>query len=407
MRIAYITPYQGPELIRRRPTLRNLSLAGNVKIELIADLLSRCGHEVEIFSQGEVVENQTKYFPAFLEPDSFNVQIPVAYASALPIRRVNGLWSSLRTRSLFDSRHKARPFDLVIVYNLKPPQVLCGNHALKRLALPVILEYEDDAFVDVSGRQDNGDSLGWYLGSAQRLLNSVTGCIGVSPYLLSRVPASIPKLLLRGVVGDHFRSIGTRPAEERKKWVAFSGTHYPSKGLRPLIEGWKLAAIDGWELHISGHGSETDSLKRLAEGCPNISFRGFLNREEHARLLGDARIGINPHDLSANPGNVFAFKIVEYLAAGNHVVTTPMGPLEPELEAGITYMPDNRPETIAATLSRVIREGLYEQKVDEVANQRYGPAGVSQALDTLLREVATASPPRSAMTAVGRLMSRS
>jgi glycosyltransferase involved in cell wall biosynthesis len=146
--------------------------------------------------------------------------------------------------------------------------------------------------------------------------------------------------------------------------------------------------LRGWELHISGHGSETSSLKELAAGCNSIFFRGLLNREEHARLLCDARIGVNPHDLSASPGNVFAFKIVEYLAAGNHVLTTPMGPLESELEAGITYMPDNQRETIASSLAQVIQGALYERRADEFANQQYGPEGVSRALDALLREVA-------------------
>jgi len=70
-----------------------------------------------------------------------------------------------------------------------------------------------------------------------------------------------------------------------------------------------------------------------------------------------ATIGINPHHVSETPGNVFAFKIIEYLASGAHVITTPMGPLEKELEAGVTYMPDNSPATIAAALELVSGNG--------------------------------------------------
>jgi len=43
-------------------------------------------------------------------------------------------------------------FDLVIIFNLKEPQVACANYALRRLGVPVILEYEDDRFVNVVGK---------------------------------------------------------------------------------------------------------------------------------------------------------------------------------------------------------------------------------------------------------------
>jgi hypothetical protein len=42
---------------------------------------------------------------------------------------------------LFKARHSAAPFDLVIIYNLKGPQVVCANYAIRRLGLPVVLEY--------------------------------------------------------------------------------------------------------------------------------------------------------------------------------------------------------------------------------------------------------------------------
>jgi glycosyltransferase involved in cell wall biosynthesis len=83
---------------------------------------------------------------------------------------------------------------------------------------------------------------------------------------------------------------------------------------------------------------------------------------------------------------VFAFKIVEYLAAGAHVITTSMGPLEPDLEAGITYMPDNSPQTIAATLQCVIQDRSYERTGMQAAQQRYGPSAVAKSLDELLKQ---------------------
>ena len=125
----------------------------------------------------------------------------------------------------------------------------------------------------------------------------------------------------------------------------------------------------------------------MARGDDSIVFHGMLDRAQNAALLSTALIGINPHDVSSTPGNVFAFKIIEYLAAGAHVVTTPMGDLEAELEYGITYIPDNSIETIALALKKVIHERIYERTATRPAGDTYGPVAVELALDRLVRKV--------------------
>jgi hypothetical protein len=207
MRIAYIAPYQGPSLVKTRPCVRNYSLGGKTKIELIAELLRSASHDVDVLSQGEVVEQRFKFYPAMTERQPFHPEIPVHYSSALPVRFFNGWWSSFSTLNCFKARHKAFPYDLVLIYNLKPPQVACANYAIRRLGLPVILEYEDDQFVTDSGGHLNQFTSGLYLSAAKRLLASLSGCIGVSPYLLSQTPPAIPKLLLRGVVGNEITQL--------------------------------------------------------------------------------------------------------------------------------------------------------------------------------------------------------
>jgi glycosyltransferase involved in cell wall biosynthesis len=386
MRIAYIAPYQGPGLLEKRQLLNNVGLAANVKMELIAELLQRSGHSIEVLSQGEIVDRRTKFYPAFREPKPFDPTIPVLYGSALPIKRVNGIWPTLSTLRLFRRRHQESPFDAVIVYNLKLPQVICGLYAMRRLKLPVILEYEDDSLVDIAGKNESGRKHQGYLRFARKLLNAVSGCIGVSPFLLTRVSSEIPKMLLRGVVGENLIKLGSDPTP-RNNWIVFSGTHTETKGLEQLLQAWKLVTLPGWELHIAGYGRKTEEFKKIADGDRSVVFHGSLDRNQNAQLLSRAKIGMNPHDLSATPGNVFAFKIIEYLAAGNHVISTPMGPLESELEAGMTYIPDNAPQTIATSLEQVIRNRAYERTAAEAAWGTYGPAAVSRSLNALLGQV--------------------
>src|SRR5262249_30621130 len=149
-------------LINSRPSLGNLALAGNLKIELVAELLHEGAHNIEILSQGEVVERGLKIYPGFREQNPYHPNVSVYYASALPVRFVNGLWSSQRTLALFKRRHRAAPFDLVIIYNLKLPQMICASYAMRCLGLPVVLEYEDDTFVDIAGRDEQGFISGYY-----------------------------------------------------------------------------------------------------------------------------------------------------------------------------------------------------------------------------------------------------
>ena len=68
-----------------------------------------------------------------------------------------------------------------------------------------------------------------------------------------------------------------------------------------------------------------------------------------------------------------------------------MGNVESELEDGITYMNDNSPATIAATLQRVIRERAFERTAAEAAVHSYGPQAISRSLDELLNKVMAAN----------------
>lgn len=404
MRIAYIAPYQGLDLVKSRPCLHNLSLAARVKIQLVAELLQRSSHEVEIISQGEIEsggatnKHQFKFYPAFPGSERFHPDIPIFYASALSIRFITGFWESLQAQRLLKERHNSCPYDVVILYNLQRAQIGCAQYARRKLGLPVILQYEDDPKVNVQGEKRTGWLSRYHQHGYNSVLKSMSGGMGVSPYLLSQMPSDVPQMLLRGIVSDQIVRLREQNNVGKKNWVAFSGTHEGTQGLEQMVRAWRMLALSGWELHIAGQGPITANLEKLADGDRSIIFHGLLNREQNAQMLCAAKIGLNPQDVTKTPGNVFPFKIIEYLAAGNHVITTPRGSLEPELEAGVTYMPDNAPETIAASLKQVISQRLYERTAERAALQTYGPAAISQSLNRLLAEVTADRRPTRPMT---------
>jgi glycosyltransferase involved in cell wall biosynthesis len=386
MRIAVVAPYQGPTLARRRPIDSNLSLGARTKLEVIAQLLHEDSHSVEILSQGEVVERQLRYFPGFAGSESIGAGIPISYASAVPVRFVNGLWSSLSTLRLFKARHRVCRYDLLFIYNLKLPQVACARYALDRLGLPVILEYEDDHFLDTSSVSGSRLTSNIGLREAERLLEDLAGCVAGSSDLLSQVPGVIPQLLLPGVVGDAI--VKGLPQSPRRNWVVFSGTHSSYQGLEQLVKAWAKLTVPHWELHIAGHGAVTSELRRLAADDRSIIFHGVLDQKQNAALLASGKITVVPYEVSKTRG--FSFKTVECLAAGLHVITTRLSALDslaPELKPGLTYLEDNAPETIAATIQKVITEGLDRRTVRDAAISRYGPAAASRLLHDFLEQV--------------------
>ena len=130
----------------------------------------------------------------------------------------------------------------------------------------------------------------------------------------------------------------------------------------------------------------TESLRQKAQDAASIVFQGLVSRDKLVDLMASAKICVSPQLVSRTLGNQFAFKVIEYLAAGAHVVMTPMGLLEPEIEAGVTYLADNRPDTIAATLKAVIAERRYQCTAADVVHEKYGPKAVSEALDRLVMD---------------------
>ncbi len=388
MRIALLGLYQGPSLVKSRPTLRNKSMSRQIKIELVASALQGNGASVEILSSGEVVDHQWRFYPGLSESEPFHPHIPIYYCSALAVRRLNGAWSDSQLLRLFKRRHQVSPYDLVMIWNMKSPHVKCANYAMRRCHLPVILAYEDDQFVSRTGEvMDGGLRSGFRAESCRKLLKAVSGGIGVSPYLLSQFPDDIPKLLLRGAVGDDLVAAGRNSRESKKNWILFAGTHDSINGVTELIEAWRLKRIPDWELHITGHGELTEELRNRAQDLEGIRFHGLVSRQTLVDLLSSAKICINPQAVSRIPGNLFAFKIIEYLAAGAKVISTPMGQLESPLETGITYMPENSAETIAETLQLVIRERRFERTAMDAAQELYGSAAVAKSLNALVGQV--------------------
>jgi len=384
VRIAYLANYQGPDLIAQRGIRRNLALAGSRKIGAIASLLGELGHKVVVFSRGCPAENSGRYYQSYnsVTTEGLGV-VRVVYAPCWDLSypgAVAGIWFFRRALIREFSR---QPFDMIFTYNISHTETTAALWAARR-GVPVVVEYEDDAFVNRGGVVD------WMAHSRGRMATKlrpfVKGLLAVSPELRAQFN-NHNAALLRGIVDDDLVGIpsGGGFAGGALK-VLYAGTMDRSKGLEALLEGWR-GALEGAELHLVGDGPLRVELERSFKTA-NVFFHGFVARAKLVELIGESHVCVNPHGPSLKAGNLSPFKIIEYIGAGKPVVSTRMGALEPEIAQAILFAEDATPEGLRTAIRIMARElSVYQEKAvlaRKAVVATYGREGVKRKLKAVL-----------------------
>lgn len=342
MNIAYIAGYQGEELIIRRQIEKNRALAGTQKIKLVSDMLRDLGHFVRIYSHGITARSNLKFDNSFSEKSNSNLGTEVIYAASLACKGLNIFISAFSLLRIFINELKENHYDIVIVYNLSLPEILISWYAWK-LNIPVILEYEDSAVVSSKGKIDFKSFLKrFYIPYVKKLYK---GIFAASPELLDEF-GNKPKMLLRGIVENTISPRDFIPNEEKSKVILYSGGLSENKGIDRLVQGWLKYPIDGWVLHITGDGEMKELVEELSQDEEKIVYHGNVQRSELATLLLNATICVNPHRCSDKVGNISPFKLVEYLASNNVVVTTPICVFEKFMNPALVITKNDSAEAI-------------------------------------------------------------
>ena len=324
MRIAYICQYQGPDAIASRGIVRNRSLGGNRKIEMIAGALKEAGHEVLILSGGVPSDRTMRSFPRFESTLGARDGEPrVIYAAGLDVPVVNLLIataSMVRTARL-EARQR---FDLIILYNVTEYTIAVAA-AIRQIAgdVPVLLEYEDS--VDMASRGVSMIRRALWRTLENELRPRVRGVFAVNASLAERIGCA-NAVVLRGLVSDSLcvrAASRPRPLCGGRPVALFSGSLSPEKGLGRLLE--LVPRFAGRvRFVVCGAGPMEATLRQAAAEWPDdLEITGFVSRDALEERLLAADILLNPHD--DDVGAIFPFKLIEYLASGGVVVTTSCG----------------------------------------------------------------------------------
>jgi glycosyltransferase involved in cell wall biosynthesis len=123
------------------------------------------------------------------------------------------------------------------------------------------------------------------------------------------------------------------------EYALYVGRLSPEKGISILLEAWRKLP-GGYPLHIVGDGYEREELQARArqEGLSNITFRGFLSREETFAAIKNARFLVMPSLWY----ETFGMVIVEAYACGTPVLCSKLGAMEEavrDLQTGLHFTP--------------------------------------------------------------------
>ncbi|MBF0618901.1 MAG: glycosyltransferase family 4 protein [Candidatus Omnitrophica bacterium] len=151
----------------------------------------------------------------------------------------------------------------------------------------------------------------------------------------------------------------TDPGERQRDegYAFYGGRLSEEKGVRTLLHAW--LRLKGIPLVIAGTGPLEEELRAMAARDPSaqISFTGFLEKEEYLHKLRGARCVIIPSECYEN----FPVTMVEAFACGIPVVGSRIGSLEGLIKDesnGLLFSPRS-PEGLAFQVNRLFfDEGL-------------------------------------------------
>ena len=176
---------------------------------------------------------------------------------------------------------------------------------------------------------------------------------GIDPDRIITVPNGISTELLNDIV----QSTAVR-VEKRRPMVAYAGVIGYNQGLGVLLEVARM--LPHVDFALAGDGPELPLLKKKAGvlGLLNISFRGYLNKEELMKLYRESDILIaHARSTPTIDATMIPVKLFEYMATGRPIVYAGRGvavDLLHQIGCALTVPPEN-PEAITDAITTLLR----------------------------------------------------
>jgi glycosyltransferase involved in cell wall biosynthesis len=225
------------------------------------------------------------------------------------------------------------------------------------------------------------------------MLQRASAFTAVNGYILNLLPDNKPKYLLPGIIDDQLLK------NSRSRLMPFSGTSRTIGYFGALTEDKGSAVLldlvprlpDAWRLVVTGSGPLAPDFERL--NCRFPDRLNFLGRIDETRLYQamcacDCTV-IPMERISYEGKGVFPFKTLEFIAAGTHVIASPLATLG-DLNLAFIQRWDGKSVDqllveIACAESKFMQEQSIRQNAITTILDRYSLSGVANLFSRLFR----------------------
>lgn len=152
--------------------------------------------------------------------------------------------------------------------------------------------------------------------------------------------------------------------------VVYAGGLYEQFGILNLVEAAKQVKIPGFELHLYGEGTCTDTIKRIQEEYPHIKYMGTRTLKEIVDIEKQAKLLVNPRP-SDEEFTKYSFpsKTIEYMSVARPVLTTRLKGIPEEYFSYVYTIEDESVEGIKKAIENCLEQG--ELTLDQHGAQGY------------------------------------
>jgi hypothetical protein len=150
-----------------------------------------------------------------------------------------------------------------------------------------------------------------------------------------------PYVVLEGQVDSLENKMQKIHKKESKKVIMYAGTVQSQYGLKMLVEGFILANLSGYELHVYGNGDYAEEIDRISKVHSNVKHFPSQPNDVIVEKEKEAYILVNPRPTDEEYTKYsFPSKNMEYMVSGTAVLTTSL-PGMPEEYKQYVYLIEN------------------------------------------------------------------
>ena len=170
-----------------------------------------------------------------------------------------------------------------------------------------------------------------------------------------------PHLVMEGIVPPREKCDNAAP--DHIKSILYTGSLNKKYGIMELLAAFETIQSSEYRLIICGLGNAEEDIKALADRDSRVDFRGKVVHSEVLKLQSEVTVLVNPRQNNEEFTKYsFPSKTMEYLSSGTPVVAYKLDGIPDEYDEYINYVPDNAPETLAATIQKVCEMSADERK---------------------------------------------